>query len=100
MNAFVVAEALFLYLSCRNDTFAYGSRRLSGLHLAEFGERHGLYLTLNVDAVEQRPGDFAVELWLLLHIKGLFVELSEYNISKKLAQLKVFIYLCTTMQKN
>ena len=43
------AEALGLHLPGPDDALANDSRRLAGLHLRELGERHGLYLAVDVD---------------------------------------------------
>ena len=54
----VGTETLFLYLPGSDNPFANDGTRFARLHLAELCKRNGLYLAMNVDAVEQRATDF------------------------------------------
>ena len=54
-----------LYVACLDDALTDGGTRLAGLRFRDVLERHGRYLALDVDAVEQRTGYLAhVTLYL------------------------------------
>ena len=65
MYVLEVLVPLLLYGACCYDTAAYLAARLARLRRGYVAERYGLYLTLDVDAVEQGTRDFVhVALYL------------------------------------
>jgi hypothetical protein len=65
MNTFEGLKSLFLNLTGSNDTFADNGRGFPRLHFREFSKGYGLYLAMNIDAVEQWTGN-PVEVTLYL----------------------------------
>ncbi len=56
MYARVGLEALLLYFPCLNDPLPDDRARFAWLHLRKLGKRHGLYLAMDVDTVEDYVG--------------------------------------------
>ena len=57
VDALVIHKPFLLHLASGNDSGANRFARFTGSHLRELCERHGLYLAMDVDTVEQRTTD-------------------------------------------